>query len=448
MTESGETDTFVDQAHKSRWAMSDVVVPCGRPFVRSRSNDILPAVLGGRVEFANSRVVGRPNMPDREAFIERIDRMYDSGWLSNYGPLVQEFEGLVAGVAHAKHCIATCNGTVALELAIAALKMTGEVIVPSFTFIATVHALWRQGIKPVFCDIDPVTHCLDPKSVEAAITNKTTGILGVTLWGNSGHESALREIADRHGLRFILDSAHSFGCDLGRHGDLGQSDAEVFSFHATKCIHAIEGGAVVTNDDDLAQKLRLMVNFGFEKEDTVIYLGTNGKMTEASAAMGIASVEMVDRIFDHNRTNFYRYGEELRSLPGITVQGRPDHERHNFQYVVAEIDAAEAGLSRDELVGALRFENVIARRYFYPGCHRMEPYKSMPAHADVVLPVTEKVSESVFLLPNGLAVSAADVSRITRRIAAILRHAQAVRSALARSDDHRKPPKVPLTARQ
>ena len=415
---------------------------------RSRSIKVVPAIIGGNAAFEHPRVVGRPNMPDRRNFLERIDRMYSSGWLSNYGPMVQEFEELVAGVANAKHCIATCNGTVALELTAAATNMVGEVIVPAFTFVATVHSLWRQGIKPVFCDIDPVTHCLDPKSVEAAVTDQTTGILGVTLWGNRVEEETLREIADQHGLSFVLDSAHSFGCDLGRCGARGLSHAETFSFHATKCIHSIEGGAIVTNDDELAQKLRLMVNFGFEQEDTVVFLGTNGKMTEASAAMGITSIETIERIFDHNLRNTRRYAQALGGEFGITIHERVDNERHNNQYVVAEIDSSVAGLTRDELVGALRFENIVARRYFHPGCHRMEPYKSMSPWMSTTLPVTEAVSERVFLLPNGLAVSEDDVSRITERISAILANAKTVRLALASTHDERIPPNVPLGRKQ
>ena len=231
-------------------------------------------------------------MPDRVRFLERIDRMLTSGRLSNHGPMNDEFESAVAKIAGARHCIASCNATIALELAISALGMKGEVIVPSFTFVATVHALWRQGIRPVFCDIDPETHCLDVASVEAAITSETTGILGVHLWGNVGDVEALEDLARRKGLKLLFDAAHAFGCGTTARPVGTNGDAEVFSFHATKFVHSIEGGAVVTNDADLARRLRLMVNFGFSGEDTVSHLGTNGKMTEASAAMGLTSLEI------------------------------------------------------------------------------------------------------------------------------------------------------------
>lgn len=411
----------------------------------------LPAILGGTPAFSEPRLVGRPNMPDNDRFLDRIAEMLESGWLTNYGPKVREFEQQVAAITGAEHCIATCNGTVALELAISAAGITGgEVIVPSFTFVATAHSLMRQGITPVFCDVRPDTHCMDPASVEQLVTERTTGILAVTLWGNGCDEHALRDIADRHQIPLIADSAHSFGCDLGRSGTPSLFDAEILSFHATKCIHAIEGGAILTNDARLAERLRLMVNFGFETEDTVIYLGTNGKMTEASAAMGLTSLESRHDVFAHNQRMYERYRDGLAAVPGVSVmdRGLSPEERHNYQYVVVEIDQSDCGLTRDELVGALRLENVFARRYFYPGCHRMEPYKTKLSGNITHLPVTEAISARVMLLPNGLAMSGHDVDLATRRIASIVTRARHVRVALAASNDSRLPPKVPLHPRQ
>ena len=378
-------------------------------------------------------------MPDQQVFLDRIQKVLSSGQLSNWGPMVQEFEARVAESAGAKHCVATCNATTGLELAIGGLEMQGDVIVPSFTFIATVHALWRQGLRPVFCDIDPITHCLDPDCVEAAITSRTTGILGVHLWGNSCASQRLRALAQEHGLKLMFDAAHAFGCQPEDPSDSYLGDAEVYSFHATKCIHAFEGGAIVTNDDALAARLRYMVNFGFAGEDQVAHLGTNGKMNEASAAMGLTSVEAMERFFDHNRDNYDAFEKGLRGLPGIRLMPRAKARRHSYQYVVTEIDPEAAGLTRDELVAALRVENIVARRYFYPGCHRMQPYAGLSPRAGQTLPVTEAVSQRVMVLPTGTQISSHDAARICARIAALLRQAPAVHAALRDCQDPRLP---------
>src|SRR6185369_3387994 len=203
-------------------------------------------------------------------------------------------EQRVAKMLGVRHCIAMCNATVALEITIRALGLTGEVLVPSFTFIATAHALQWQQIIPVFCDVDPETHCLNPRSVEKMITPRTTGIIGVHLWGRGCDIGSLSEIARSNGLKLLFDAAHAFGCSYEGRMIGGFGDAEVFSFHATKFFNTFEGGAVTTNDDDLAEKIRLMKNFGFAGYDQVIYLGTNGKMSEVSAAMGLTSLESLD----------------------------------------------------------------------------------------------------------------------------------------------------------
>jgi dTDP-4-amino-4,6-dideoxygalactose transaminase len=397
------------------------------------------AVLGASPAFAETLHVGRPNMPDRATFMRRIDRMFDSGRVTNLGPMVLEFEERVAKIAGVRHCVATCNATVGLELAICALGMEGDVIVPSHTFVASVHALWRQGVRPVFCDVDPETHCIDVESIEAAITSRTTGILAVHMWGNTCATDALEDIAKRRNLRLLFDAAHAFGCGTRQCAVGGYGDAEVFSFHATKCVHSFEGGTIATDDDELAGRLRLMVNFGFAGEDTVEHLGTNGKMSEASAAMGLTSLESMGAIIEHNRRNYEAYTAGLRGIPGIRLMRKnPDHY-HNCHYVVTEIDEDEAGLSRNEIVAALRLENVMARRYFYPGVHRMQPYRGLFPQAGRTLPVTEAVLERVMVVPTGLALSETDVALLTSRIAAIVRQAAAVRVALGQCQDMRLP---------
>jgi len=252
------------------------------------------AIFGGMPAFQEILHIGRPNIGQRERLLQRINDLLDRRWLTNNGPCVQEFEQRIADLLGVKHCIVMCNGTVALEIAIRATGLSGEVIIPSFTFIATAHALQWQEITPVFCDIHPRTHNIDPSRVEEMITSRTTGIIGVHLWGKPCNVEALTEIAKKHNLKLLFDAAHAFSCTYnGRF--IGQfGDAEIFSFHGTKFFNTFEGGAVVTNDDELAGKIRLMRNFGFAGYDKVIYIGTNGKMCEVSAAMGLTGLESLD----------------------------------------------------------------------------------------------------------------------------------------------------------
>lgn len=372
-------------------------------------------------EIEEKLFVGRPNLGSREAFLDRVNDILDRRWLSNNGKYVQEFERKVADFLGVKHCIAMCNATVALEIVTRAMKLTGEVILPSYTFVAGAHALQWQEITPVFCDIDPKTHLIDPKKIEQLITPRTTGIMGVHLWGRGCDTEALQAIAEKHNLQLFYDAAHAFGCTANgqRIGSFGR--AEVFSFHATKFINALEGGAVTTNDDELAHKMRMMKNFGFTNYDQVEYLGINGKMNEVSAAMGLTNLEAIDEIVAVNRANYLAYQNGLSEIPGIEVIEYPDSEQINFQYVVIEVDAEQCPVSRDDLVTELHKRNVIARKYFWPGCHRMEPYKSLYPNSHLWLSETERVAARVIVLPTGQTVSIETASVICRMIRDIVR---------------------------
>lgn len=374
------------------------------------------AIFGGKPAFESALHVGRPNIGNRQHFEARMADILDRKWLTNGGKYVKELEDRIAEFVGVKHCIAMCNATVALEIVIRALGLTGEVIVPSFTFVATAHALQWQQIVPVFCDIDPATHNIDPRRVEELITPQTTGIIGVHLWGRACDTEALSEIARRHHLHLLYDAAHAFACSYeGRMvGNFG--DAEVFSFHATKFFNSFEGGAVTTNDDELAAKIRLMKNFGFSGYDEVTYIGTNGKMSECSAAMGLTSLDSLADFIQTNHQNYQQYQNGLAGVPEIRLMTFDEQEKCNYQYIVMELDEAGAGISRDELVEILHAENVIARRYFYPGCHRMEPYRSKYPDAGLRLPLTERLVERVVTLPTGTGVSARQVSDICELI--------------------------------
>ena len=347
--------------------------------------------------------------------------------LTNTGVYVREFEQRVAELVGVKHCIAMCNGTIALEITVRALEMKGEVIVPSFTFIATAHCLQWQGVTPVFCDIDPKTHNINPAKIERLITPKTTGIIGVHVWGTPCDIEALQTIAKKHNLSLLFDASHAFNCTYKTKKIGGFGAAEVFSFHATKFFNTLEGGAVVTNDDNLAQKMRLMKNFGFSGMDNVIYIGTNGKMNEVSAAMGLTSLESLEEFIAVNRRNYCAYREHLADIPGIKLWTYDERESNNYQYIILEVDSNNAGISRDHLINILHAENIRARRYFYPGCHRMEPYRSYYPNAGLLLPETEKLSERVLCLPTGTAVQPDDIQKICALIRFLIKNATEIR---------------------
>jgi dTDP-4-amino-4,6-dideoxygalactose transaminase len=326
-----------------------------------------------------------------------------------------------------------CNGTVALEIAARAVGLTGEVIVPAFTFIATAHALQWQEITPVFCDIDPDTHTIDPQQVELMITPKTTGIIGVHLWGRPCDIGALSQIADRHNLKLLFDAAQAFGCSY-RDCMIGSFGiAEVFSFHATKFLNSFEGGAIVTNDGDLAAKIRLMTNFGFAGYDDVIYIGTNGKMSEVSAAMGLTNLDSMNQFIAVNYRNYRQYQAELADVQGVHLLAYDQLDKCNYQYIVLEVDEVEFGVSRDQLVDILRAENVLARRYFYPGCHRMEPYCSYFPHASLLLPETERLAGRVMALPTGTAIGISEIESISEIIRFVAAHGQQISENLSQT---------------
>lgn len=396
---------------------------------KSRIQDL--AILGGEPAFSRKVHVGRPNIPNRQRLMERINAVLDRRWLTNMGPCVQELEQRIADLVGVKHCICMCNGTIALQLAIRAAGLTGEVIVPSFTFVATAHALQWQEITPVFCDVDPATHNIDPAQIERLITPRTSAIIGVHVWGRACDVEALSEIAHRHGLKLMFDAAHAFCCSHNGKMIGGFGDAEIFSFHATKFFNTFEGGAVVTNDDDLAGKIRLMQNFGFSGYDNVTYIGTNAKMTEICAAMGLASLDQIDAFVSINQANYEQYERAFGDVPGVRLMSYGESEKANYQYVVLEIDENVAEITRDELVKILHAENILVRRYFYPGCHKMEPYRSCYPNAGLLLPNTDSLVERVMSLPTGSGVEQEEIERICEIIRLSVAYGSEIREKLA-----------------
>ncbi len=398
--------------------------------IKLRTNDL--ALLDGKPVFLEKLHVGRPNIGNREKFSERVNDILDRRWLSNSGRYMQEFEKAIASYVGVKHCIVVTNATIALEIAIRALGLQGEVIIPSFTFVATAHALQWLGVTPVFCDIDPQTYNIDPARIEALITPRTSAILGVHVYGRPCDCDALEQIARRHGLKLFYDAAHAFGCSyqgqmVGNFGDL-----EVFSFHATKFLNSLEGGAIATNNEELANRARKMTNFGFTGYDQVDGVGTNGKMNEVSAAMGLTNLETIQELIAVNQRNYRQYQQELEGVPGVRVVAFDEAERNNYQYLVLEVDEETAGLSRDQLTQLLHAENVLARRYFYPGCHRMEPYATLFPEAAARLPETERVTARMLCLPTGTGIQSAEIIQVCELIRYMLVHGMEISQKMSR----------------
>lgn len=367
------------------------------------------ALFGGRAAFLQPLYVGTPNRIDRSRLFDRLNWSLDNQWLTNGGPLARELEDRIAEMAGVRNCVATCNATTALQLLVQATELTGEVLMPSLTFIATPHSVRWLGLEPVFCDIDPQTGGIDVAACEAAITERTSAILGVHLWGRPCAVDHLEKLAADKGLYLFFDAAHALGCTsegraVGRFGN-----AEAFSFHATKVVNAFEGGAIVTDDDRLAHRVRALHNFGIGLDVVNAAGGTNGKLSEASAAMGLTSLDAFAESTRHNRRNYELYRAELDGVAGLRIAEFPRHERNNYQYIIAEIDEDVTGLGRDLLLTLLRTERVEAKPYFSPACHEQEPYWS---RRPVRLPHTEWLASRVLALPTGTTVSREDIRRV------------------------------------
>lgn len=370
------------------------------------------ALFGHPPAFPNVLHVGTPNLGDVDRFQNLVGQAFDRRWFSNFGPIHDEFEKKIRGLIGAKYCLPVCNATIGLELVLQALDLKGEVILPSFTFIATAHAVKRSGFVPVFCDVNPVTHMISPSEIQKLINQRTSAILGVHLWGQTCQVMEIEQIAKSAALPVIYDAAHAFGVDVAGQSIADFGEAQVFSFHSTKFINAFEGGAIATHSKELYERLRLMANFGFAGYDRVEFLGTNAKMNEISAAMGLATLEKMEEIISVNRANLDLYKKLFSDIPGISFLKPDESSRSNFQYVVGIINPQQLGLTRDQLLEVLWAENVRVRRYFYPGCHRMEPYKSGCDDPSARLPVTRDLCEKVLVFPTGMTVNGETISRI------------------------------------
>ncbi len=338
-------------------------------------------------------------MPPYEEFCEGLREIWDNQWLTNNGPVLQRYRGELKKYSATDNISLFNNGTLALQIALQGMGISGEVITTPFTFVATTHALYWNKIRPVFCDIEPDTFTLDPAKVEALITPWTTAILAVHVFGRPCKLDALADIAKRHNLTLIYDAAHAFGVSvngksIGQYGDLS-----MFSFHATKLYHSIEGGMLTFKDSGLNQIFSYLKNFGFKNETEVVMPGTNAKMNEMQALMGSIMLKYMDTLVEKRKQVYAIYQERLAEVPGIWFSPEPEPEvTYNYAYVPILIDEQEFGMSRDDLYARLKEYNVFARRYFYPLLNEFACYRSVAVSAP--LKVAKKVSEQVITLPT------------------------------------------------
>lgn len=360
--------------------------------------------------------VTSPLLPDLDEFNVLLKEIWDSKWITNNGSFHKQLEKELAEYLKVPYISLFTNGTLPLLTALQALRVTGEVITTPYSFVATTHSIWWNGCKPVFVDIDPATGNIDPDAIEAAITNKTTAIMPVHVYGKPCDTKRIQEIADKYGLKVIYDAAHAFGVEVDGESILNAGDMSTLSFHATKVYNTIEGGALVMHDLETKKRIDYLKNFGFAGETTVIAPGINSKMDEMRSAYGILNLRQVDAAIEARHQVAIKYREALRPIEGITFMDDMPGVKHNYSYFPIFIDAEIYGMTRDELYEKMRSHNVLGRRYFYPLISTFSTYRGLPSAAPENLPKAHKMADSVICLPMHHELSAEDVNRILELI--------------------------------
>ncbi|HNA85760.1 MAG TPA: DegT/DnrJ/EryC1/StrS family aminotransferase [Nitrospira sp.] len=373
------------------------------------------------VPFDQPIYVTRPLMPDLDLVMNRLRDVWSSQWLSNGGAQHNLLEDRLRDFLKAPHLSLFNNGTIALLVAVQSLRLQGEVITTPFTFPATTHVLAWNNIKPVFCDIEPGSLTIDPDRIESLITNRTTGILGVHVYGIPCQVARIQEIANRHGLKVIYDAAHAFGTEIRGKGIGTFGDISMFSFHPTKLFHTAEGGALTYNDPHLKQRIDLLKNFGIRNEFEVLLPGINGKMNELSAVIGLTVLDLVNEERSRRAVIRAQYRRELGDVPGIEFPDQPEDATSSEQYLVVRITKDGFGKSRDEVFEYLRQYRVFARKYFYPLTSDYPCYHQLPSASADALPNAQKVAQEVLCLPFYGLLKESDVSRICDMIKAAKR---------------------------
>lgn len=357
--------------------------------------------------------VTSPLMPSLEELEVYLKDIWDRKWLTNNGYYHQQLEKALCEYLGVPYLSLFTNGTLPLITALQALRITGEVITTPFSFVATTHSLWWNGIKPVFVDIDPVTCNLDPDKIETAITPHTTAIMPVHVYGRPCDTERIQEIADKYGLKVIYDAAHAFGVKVDGQSVLNAGDMSTLSFHATKVYNTVEGGAIIMHDEQTKKRIDYLKNFGFAGETTVVAPGINSKMDEIRAAFGLVNLRQVDKAIDARHHIADRYREHLKAVPGITFMEDVPGVRHNYAYFPIFVDAEKYGMTRDELYERMKEHNIYGRRYFYPLISTFSTYRGLESAARENLPVATRIAEQVICLPMYYGLTDEDVERIT-----------------------------------
>lgn len=360
--------------------------------------------------------VTSPLLPPLEEFMPYLQDIWDRKWLTNNGHYHQELEKALCEYLKVPYISLFTNGTLPLMCALQALRITGEVITTPYSFVATTHSLWWNGIKPVFVDIDPKTGNIDPDKIEAAITPRTTAIMPVHVYGKPCDTERIQEIADKYGLKIIYDAAHAFGVEVNGESILNAGDMSTLSFHATKVYNTIEGGALVMHDEATKKRVDFLKNFGFAGETTVVAPGINGKMDEVRSAYGLLSLKHVDASIEARHQVAIRYREALRDIPGITFFDDMPGVKHNYSYFPIFVDAEKYGMTRDELYFKMKEKNVLGRRYFYPLISEFSTYRGLESAHPENLPKAHRMADTVICLPMHHELGEEELERVIQLI--------------------------------
>ena len=361
--------------------------------------------------------VTSPLLPSLDEFTDSLKEIWGSKWITNNGQFHQKLEAALAEYLKVPYVSLFTNGTLPLLTALQALRITGEVITTPYSFVATTHALWWNGIKPVFVDIDPSTGNIDPQKIEAAITPRTTAILPVHVYGKPCDTEAIQAIADKYGLKVIYDAAHAFGVEVNGESLLNAGDMSTLSFHATKVFNTIEGGAMVMHDEKTKQRIDYLKNFGFANEIEVVGPGINSKMDEIRSAYGLLNLKQVDAAIAARRKVAVAYRKALRNVKGISFWDDMQGVRHNYSYFPIFVDAEKYGMTRDELYMKMKDQGVWGRRYFYPLISEFSTYRGLESSRPENLPNAHRMADTVICLPMHHALEENEIDRILESIA-------------------------------
>ena len=361
--------------------------------------------------------VTSPLLPNLDEFTESLKEIWESKWITNNGQFHQKLEAALAEYLKVPYVSLFTNGTLPLLTALQALRITGEVITTPYSFVATTHALWWNGIKPVFVDIDPSTGNIDPQKIEAAITPRTTAILPVHVYGKPCDTEAIQAIADKYGLKVIYDAAHAFGVEVNGESLLNAGDMSTLSFHATKVFNTIEGGAMVMHDEKTKQRIDYLKNFGFANEIEVVGPGINSKMDEIRSAYGLLNLKQVDAAIAARQKVAVAYRKALRNVDGISFWDDMPGVRHNYSYFPIFVDAEKYGMTRDELYMKMKDQGVWGRRYFYPLISEFSTYRGLESSRPENLPNAHRMADTVICLPMHHALEENEIDRILESIA-------------------------------